>query len=167
MAMTMAMATASALSHASLQTYLVTSTSSNPSHPPFQFRPFSLNVKRRPRLSPGFLNSIDTSTAHVNINAIDNNLGIVTASRVKAFVSVSPVAAAQGGGDSAVVAEEGEGKGDKQGKGVETLGLISEADLLRKKAKKVRLRRKRLLRKRKLRKKGRWPPSKMAKNKNV
>lgn len=34
-------------------------------------------------------------------------------------------------------------------------------------AKKIRLRRKRLVRKRKLRKKGRWPPSKMNKLKNV
>ncbi|KAF8049133.1 hypothetical protein N665_2286s0007 [Sinapis alba] len=34
-------------------------------------------------------------------------------------------------------------------------------------AKKIRLRRKRLVRKRKLRKKGRWPPSKMKKLKNV
>jgi len=34
-------------------------------------------------------------------------------------------------------------------------------------AKKIRLRRKRLVRKRRLRKKGRWPPSKMKKNKNV
>lgn len=34
-------------------------------------------------------------------------------------------------------------------------------------AKKLRLRRKRLVRKRHLRKKGRWPPSKMKKNKNV
>ncbi|KAI7745848.1 hypothetical protein M8C21_028388 [Ambrosia artemisiifolia] len=34
-------------------------------------------------------------------------------------------------------------------------------------AKKMRLRRKRLVRKRQLRKKGRWPPSKMKKNKNV
>ncbi|XP_073157549.1 large ribosomal subunit protein cL37 [Henckelia pumila] len=34
-------------------------------------------------------------------------------------------------------------------------------------AKKIRLRRKRLLRKRILRKKGRWPPSKLKKNKNV
>ncbi|CAN8279681.1 unnamed protein product [Cochlearia groenlandica] len=34
-------------------------------------------------------------------------------------------------------------------------------------AKKIRLRRKRLLRKRKMRKKGRWPPSKMKKLKNV
>lgn len=166
MAMTMAMATASALSHASVQTYLVTSSSPNPSHPLFQIRPFSFTVRCKPRLSLAFLNSIDTSTAHVSINAIDNNLGIVTACTVKAFASVSPVAAA-GGGDNAVVAEEGEGKGDEKGKGIETLGLISEADLLRKKAKKVRLRRKRLLRKRKLRKKGRWPPSKMAKNKNV
>ncbi|XP_073305492.1 large ribosomal subunit protein cL37 alpha-like [Primulina huaijiensis] len=34
-------------------------------------------------------------------------------------------------------------------------------------AKKIRLRRKRLLRKRHLRKMGRWPPSKLKKNKNV
>ncbi|CAI9298864.1 unnamed protein product [Lactuca saligna] len=34
-------------------------------------------------------------------------------------------------------------------------------------AKKIRMRRKRLVRKRHLRKKGRWPPSKMKKNKNV
>ncbi|KAK9122585.1 hypothetical protein Sjap_012187 [Stephania japonica] len=34
-------------------------------------------------------------------------------------------------------------------------------------AKKIRLRRKRLVQKRMLRKKGRWPPSKMKKNKNV
>lgn len=34
-------------------------------------------------------------------------------------------------------------------------------------AKKIRLRRKRLVRKRRMRKKGRWPPSKMKKNKNV
>ncbi|CAI9779572.1 unnamed protein product [Fraxinus pennsylvanica] len=34
-------------------------------------------------------------------------------------------------------------------------------------AKKLRLRRKRLVRKRHLRKKGRWPPSKLKKNKNV
>ncbi|GER52571.1 50S ribosomal protein 5 [Striga asiatica] len=34
-------------------------------------------------------------------------------------------------------------------------------------AKKIRLRRKRLVRKRRLRKKGRWPPSKLKKNKNV
>lgn len=34
-------------------------------------------------------------------------------------------------------------------------------------AKKIRLRRKKLVRKRRLRKKGRWPPSKLKKNKNV
>lgn len=34
-------------------------------------------------------------------------------------------------------------------------------------AKKIRLRRKRLVRKRRMRKKGRWPPSKMKKLKNV
>ncbi|GLT47722.1 hypothetical protein SLA2020_213900 [Shorea laevis] len=42
-----------------------------------------------------------------------------------------------------------------------------EQQLRMKLAKKIRLRRKRLLRKRKMRKKGRWPPSKMKKLKNV
>ncbi|EXC30756.1 hypothetical protein L484_027931 [Morus notabilis] len=42
-----------------------------------------------------------------------------------------------------------------------------EQKLKMKLAKKIRLRRKRLVRKRRLRKKGRWPPSKMKKLKNV
>ncbi|KAJ7972045.1 50S ribosomal protein 5, chloroplastic [Quillaja saponaria] len=42
-----------------------------------------------------------------------------------------------------------------------------EQKLRMKLAKKIRLRRKRLVRKRRLRKKGRWPPSKMNKLKNV
>lgn len=45
--------------------------------------------------------------------------------------------------------------------------MLSEAELLKRKAKKAELRRRRLVRKRKLRKKGKWPPSKMAKLKNV
>lgn len=45
--------------------------------------------------------------------------------------------------------------------------MLSEAELLKRKAKKLETRRKKLLRKRKLRKKGKWPPSKMAKLKNV
>lgn len=47
------------------------------------------------------------------------------------------------------------------------LQLKLEAKIRMKLAKKIRLRRKRLVRKRHLRKKGRWPPSKMKKNKNV
>ncbi|CAA6661941.1 unnamed protein product [Spirodela intermedia] len=47
------------------------------------------------------------------------------------------------------------------------LQLRLEQKLKMKLAKKIRLRRKRLVRKRVLRKKGRWPPSKMKKNKNV
>ncbi|KVI11234.1 hypothetical protein Ccrd_010358 [Cynara cardunculus var. scolymus] len=47
------------------------------------------------------------------------------------------------------------------------LQLKLDQKLKMKLAKKVRLRRKRLVRKRQLRKKGRWPPSKMKKNKNV
>ncbi|KAJ8770407.1 hypothetical protein K2173_015021 [Erythroxylum novogranatense] len=42
-----------------------------------------------------------------------------------------------------------------------------EQKMRMKMAKKIRLRRKRLVRKRRLRKKGRWPPSKMKKLKNV
>lgn len=45
--------------------------------------------------------------------------------------------------------------------------LKLESDLLKKKAKRAELRRRRLVRKRHMRKKGRWPPSKMAKLKNV
>ncbi|XP_039055452.1 50S ribosomal protein 5 alpha, chloroplastic isoform X1 [Hibiscus syriacus] len=44
---------------------------------------------------------------------------------------------------------------------------LAEQKMRMKLAKKIRLRRKRLVRKRKLRKKGRWPPSKMKKLKNV
>ncbi|KAK1432232.1 hypothetical protein QVD17_09126 [Tagetes erecta] len=47
------------------------------------------------------------------------------------------------------------------------LELKLQQKLKMKLAKKIRLRRKRLVRKRQLRKKGRWPPSKMKKNKNV
>ncbi|KAF8364761.1 hypothetical protein HHK36_033263 [Tetracentron sinense] len=47
------------------------------------------------------------------------------------------------------------------------LQLKLEQKLRMKLAKKIRLRRKRLVRKRQLRKKGRWPPSKMKKNKNL
>ncbi|KAL2232936.1 UNVERIFIED_CONTAM: 50S ribosomal protein 5 alpha, chloroplastic [Sesamum indicum] len=47
------------------------------------------------------------------------------------------------------------------------LQLKLEQKLRMKMAKKIRLRRKRLVRKRHLRKKGRWPPSKLKKNKNV
>ncbi|KAF5179281.1 50S ribosomal protein 5 alpha protein [Thalictrum thalictroides] len=56
---------------------------------------------------------------------------------------------------------------------VENLPLESKQQLMleqkqrMKLAKKIRLRRKRLVRKRRMRKKGRWPPSKMKKNKNV
>ncbi|KAL6530606.1 hypothetical protein OROMI_028495 [Orobanche minor] len=44
---------------------------------------------------------------------------------------------------------------------------IQEQRMRMKMARKIRLKRKRLVRKRHLRKKGRWPPSKMKKNKNV
>nr|DAD43069.1 TPA_asm: hypothetical protein HUJ06_001299 [Nelumbo nucifera] len=47
------------------------------------------------------------------------------------------------------------------------LQMMQEQKLKMKLAKKIRLRRKRLVRKRRMRKKGRWPPSKMKKNKNV
>ncbi|GAB4851811.1 hypothetical protein Ancab_031210 [Ancistrocladus abbreviatus] len=47
------------------------------------------------------------------------------------------------------------------------LQLKLEQKMKMKIAKKIRLRRKRLVRKRRMRKKGRWPPSKMKKLKNV
>lgn len=61
----------------------------------------------------------------------------------------------------------------EEGVSVENLPLESKLQLQleqkarMKLAKKIRLRRKRLVRKRHLRKKGRWPPSKLKKNKNV
>lgn len=69
---------------------------------------------------------------------------------------------------------EGDQSKDKEAKvEVQNLPLESKLELeLERKmkmkiAKKIRLRRKRLVRKRQLRKKGRWPPSKMKKNKNI
>lgn len=47
------------------------------------------------------------------------------------------------------------------------LQLKLEQKMKMKLAKNIRLRRKKLVRKRRLRKKGRWPPSKLKKNKNV
>ncbi|XP_052175858.1 50S ribosomal protein 5 alpha, chloroplastic [Diospyros lotus] len=47
------------------------------------------------------------------------------------------------------------------------LQLKLEQKMRMKLAKKIRHRRKKLVRKRRMRKKGRWPPSKMSKNKNV
>ncbi|RRT54640.1 hypothetical protein B296_00042044 [Ensete ventricosum] len=64
-------------------------------------------------------------------------------------------------------------EGSEEAVSVENLPLESklqlklEQKLRMKLAKKIRLRRKRLLRKRRMRKKGRWPPSKMKKLKNV
>lgn len=47
------------------------------------------------------------------------------------------------------------------------LQLKLEQKMKMKFAKNIKLRRKKLVRKRRLRKKGRWPPSKLKKNKNV
>ncbi|KAI5074768.1 hypothetical protein GOP47_0011018 [Adiantum capillus-veneris] len=63
--------------------------------------------------------------------------------------------------------EESSGKAEEGAPVNELSKLQLESDLLKKKAKRAELRRKRLVRKRHLRKKGRWPPSKMAKLKNV
>ncbi|MED6204768.1 hypothetical protein PIB30_012005 [Stylosanthes scabra] len=74
------------------------------------------------------------------------------------------------GGSSPPPPPEGE---KKESTAVDKLPLESklkereEQRLRMKMAKKIRLRRKRLVRKRRLRKKGRWPPSKMKKLKNV
>lgn len=68
---------------------------------------------------------------------------------------------------------EGKAEEEEEAVPVENLPLESklqlklEQKMRMKLAKKIRLRRKRLVRKRQMRKKGRWPPSKMKKNKNV
>ncbi|CAN6477431.1 unnamed protein product [Victoria cruziana] len=70
-------------------------------------------------------------------------------------------------------AESEKGEGPKEVVSVGNLPLESKlqmklgAMLRMRLAKKIRLRRKHLVRKRRMRKKGRWPPSKMRKNKNV
>lgn len=64
-------------------------------------------------------------------------------------------------------------EGSAEAVSVENLPFESKLQMMLEKkermklAKKKRLRRKRLVRKRRMRKKGRWPPSKMKKNKNV
>lgn len=69
--------------------------------------------------------------------------------------------------------EAGDQSESKENIPVQSLPLESkvqlnlEQKLKMKIAKKIRLRRNRLMRKRKMRKKGRWPPSKMKKLKNV
>ncbi|KAK9266542.1 hypothetical protein L1049_001586 [Liquidambar formosana] len=74
------------------------------------------------------------------------------------------------GSDSGENPSEGE---EEEAVPIENLPLESklqlklEQKLRMKMAKKIRLRRKKLIRKRRMRKKGRWPPSKMKKNKNV
>ncbi|XP_031496167.1 50S ribosomal protein 5 alpha, chloroplastic [Nymphaea colorata] len=88
--------------------------------------------------------------------------------RWSAITKASPEDEGKGTSES----EKGE-EGPKEVVSVENLPLESklqmklEAKLRMKLAKKIRLRRKRLVRKRGMRKKGRWPPSKMKKNKNV
>ncbi|OIW09479.1 hypothetical protein TanjilG_23058 [Lupinus angustifolius] len=96
-----------------------------------------------------------------------NNAGIVGA--VGDGVDGATSSDVGGGSVSAVPASES----TKEAVSVDKLPLESklkereEQRLRMKLAKKIRLRRKRLVRKRKLRKKGRWPPSKMKKLKNV
>ncbi|XP_021745582.1 50S ribosomal protein 5 alpha, chloroplastic-like [Chenopodium quinoa] len=83
---------------------------------------------------------------------------------VVAMVSAAEEPVGEGGDQSADVEDK---------KSVENLPLESklqlklEQKIKMKMAKKIRLRRNRLMRKRKMRKKGRWPPSKMKKLKNV
>jgi len=72
--------------------------------------------------------------------------------------------ATEGGGEP----EANENKIEVQNLPLESKQQLKfEQKMRMKKAKKIRLRRKRLLRKRRARKKGRWPPSKMKKLKNV
>ncbi|RDY09199.1 50S ribosomal protein 5, chloroplastic [Mucuna pruriens] len=104
-----------------------------------------------------------------------NGVRISTPERKKGAVIVSAAPAADSsspeeGGSPPLPPPESE---KESGVGVEKLPLESklkereEQKLRMKLAKKIRLRRKRLLRKRHLRKKGKWPPSKMKKLKNV
>lgn len=92
---------------------------------------------------------------------------------VKRFASVVVKASSDIGGTSPTVSSEPVSDTKKEVVPVDKLPLESKLqERLEQKAKmqlakKIRLRRKRLVRKRKLRKKGRWPPSKMKKLKNV
>lgn len=87
--------------------------------------------------------------------------------------SCSVVVKASSDGTGPTESTEASADGKEEAVSVDKLPLESklqeraEQKLRMKLAKKIRLRRKRLVRKRKLRKKGRWPPSKMKKLKNV
>ncbi|GAB2267077.1 hypothetical protein Dimus_002059 [Dionaea muscipula] len=83
------------------------------------------------------------------------------------------VAMAADGDDQGPAPDDGKSGDEEKSIPIEDLPLESKLQMqldqkMRMKiAKKIRLRRKRLVRKRRLRKKGRWPPSKMKKLKNV
>ncbi|BBN15054.1 hypothetical protein MPTK1_6g16600 [Marchantia polymorpha subsp. ruderalis] len=64
-------------------------------------------------------------------------------------------------------AEEAAGDSTPSAPSDPALVLKLQSELLKKKAKKLELKRKRLVRKRHLRKKGRWPPAKVNKTKNI
>lgn len=101
-----------------------------------------------------------------------NGLQTHTPFRVRRRGSVIVKASAEVDGTGSD-APEAPSESEAENKKVEDLPLESklqlklEQKIRMKLAKKIRLRRKRLVRKRQLRKKGRWPPSKMKKNKNV
>uniref|UniRef100_A0A7N0VF50 50S ribosomal protein 5, chloroplastic n=1 Tax=Kalanchoe fedtschenkoi TaxID=63787 RepID=A0A7N0VF50_KALFE len=110
-----------------------------------------------------------TPISSLSVKPIVGNTGRVCFSFTSKFrspVTVKASADTSGTGDAAL-------EDEKAAVSVENLPLESklqekaDAKLRMKLAKKIRLRRKRLVKKRQLRKKGRWPPSKMKKLKNV
>ncbi|XP_058210191.1 large ribosomal subunit protein cL37 [Rhododendron vialii] len=100
-------------------------------------------------------------------------LQIKTSSIIKERSALIVKASSEADGTGPDGVEPPPSEGEKTDIPVEDLPLESKQQLLleqrlrMKLAKKIRLRRKRLVMKRRLRKKGRWPPSKMKKNKNV
>ncbi|KAJ0770451.1 putative 50S ribosomal protein 5 [Helianthus annuus] len=111
-------------------------------------------------------NSVNVQTAHFNGVRIE---GI----KQRGSMVVKASAEIDGAEANDLPSETKDESSSSSSLSVEELPLESKLELkLQQKmkmklAKKIRLRRKRLVRKRQLRKKGRWPPSKMRKNKNV
>ncbi|KAI9121342.1 hypothetical protein K1719_008375 [Acacia pycnantha] len=130
--------------------------------------------------SPTLANT-STSVSRCHVKPIDlpqrtsSGIRISTAFSVKKVSAVTVRAASDADADAeASAADDGSNPERKEEVvAVDKLPLESklqerqEQKLRMKLAKKIRLRRKRLVRKRRLRKKGRWPPSKMKKLKNV
>ncbi|KAF7819183.1 50S ribosomal protein 5, chloroplastic-like [Senna tora] len=115
------------------------------------------------------------SVPRLHVKPIDMPSKCWSGVRIPSFFPVKRTAAliVRAASDADGVASADDGGGEKEVVPVDKLPLESklkereEQKLRMKMAKKIRLRRKRLVRKRRLRKKGKWPPSKMNKLKNV